>query len=144
MFYGLTLGTKRCAITRAVMEGVTYAFKQVADIICSFIPGSEVIVSGGGSASPLWRQILADVFELPVYTLSASSEGGAFGAAMAAGVGAGVFRDFDEAVSILRVETETLPNPKNRAAYQDGFSMYGEMYHAMKPVFDKGAFLLAQ
>ncbi len=139
MFYGLTLGTQRCNITRSVMEGVTYAFKQVADIICSFIPGSEVIVSGGGSASPLWRQILADVFSLPVYTLSASSEGGAFGAAMAAGVGAGVFRDFEEAVSVLKVETETAPNPQNRAAYQDGFSMYSEMYHALKPVFDKGA-----
>jgi xylulokinase len=141
MFYGLSLGTSRCDITRSVMEGVTYAFKQVADIICSFIPGSEVIVSGGGSASSLWRQILADVFSLPVYTLSASSEGGAFGAAMAAGVGAGVFHDFNEAVSILKVETETLPNPQNRAVYLDGFSMYGEMYHAMKPVFDKGAAL---
>jgi xylulokinase len=141
MFYGLTLGTKRCDITRSVMEGVTYAFKQVADIICSFIPGSEVIVSGGGSSSALWRQILADVFGLPVYTLSASSEGGAFGAALAAGVGAGVFRDFDEAVSVLKVETETLPDPRNRAAYRDGFSMYAQMYHAMKPVFDKGAAL---
>ena len=139
MFYGLSLGTRRCDITRSVMEGVTYAFKQVADIICSFMPGSEVIVSGGGSASPLWRQILADVFNLPVYTLSASSEGGAYGAAMAAGVGAGVFRDFGEAVSVLKVETETLPDPQNRAAYRDGLSMYAEMYHAMKPVFDKGA-----
>lgn len=141
MFYGLTLGTKRCDITRSVLEGVTYAFKQVADIICSFIPGNEVIVSGGGSASPLWRKILADVFGLPVYTLSASSEGGAYGAAMAAGVGAGVFRDFSEAVSVLMVETETLPDSRNRAAYQDGFSMYAQMYHAMKPVFDKGAAL---
>jgi len=141
MFYGLTLGTQRCDITRAVMEGVTYAFKQVADIICSFIPGSEVIVSGGGSASPLWRQMLADVFGLPVYTLSASGEGGAFGAAMVAGVGAGIFRDLYEAVSILKVETETLPNSQNQAAYRDGFSMYGEMYHAMKHVFDKGAAL---
>ncbi len=141
MFYGLTLGTRRCDVTRAVMEGVTYAFRQVADVICSFIPGSEVIVSGGGSVSPLWRQILADVFCLPVYTLSASGEGGAFGAAMAAGVGAGIFRDFDEAVSILKVEKETLPDPQNQAAYRDGFSMYGEMYHAMKHVFDKGAAL---
>ncbi len=139
MFYGLTLGTQRCDITRAVMEGVTYAFKQVADIICSFIPGGEVIVSGGGSASPLWRQILADVFQMPVYTLSASSEGGAFGAAMAAGVGAGVFCNFSEAATILKVETETLPDPKSREAYRDGFLVYSEMYHAMKPVFDKGA-----
>ncbi len=144
LFYGLTLGTKRCDITRSVLEGVSYAFKQVADIICSFIPGSEVIVSGGGSSSPLWRQILADVFQMPVYTLSAAGEGGAFGAALAAGVGAGVFHDFSEATSVLKAETETLPIPQNRAAYRDGFSMYAQMYHALKPVFDKGASLLTR
>ena len=141
MFYGLTLGTDRRDITRAVMEGVTYAFKQVADVICGFIPGSEVVVSGGGSASPLWRQILADVFNLPVYTLSAAGEGGAFGAAMVAGVGTGVYRDLNEAASILKVETETRPIAHNGPAYRDGFSVYSDMYYAMKPVFDKGAAL---
>ena len=141
MFYGLTLGTQKCDITRAVLEGVTYAFKQVADIMFSFMPGTEVIVSGGGSASPLWRQILADVFQMPVYTLSAAGEGGAYGAALAAGVGAGIFRDFVQATSALKIVTETQPIPAHAAAYRDGFSMYGQMYHAMKPVFDKGASL---
>lgn len=139
MFYGLSLTTMRSDFTRSVLEGVTYAFKQVADILCSFIPGREIIVSGGGSSSPLWRQILADVFNLPVYTLSASGEGGAYGAALVAGVGAGIFSDFSQATSALKVETETLPIASNQPAYRDGFTLYSQMYHAMKPVFDKGA-----
>ncbi len=139
MFYGLALGTTRGDITRAVLEGVTYAFRQVADILASFMPADRVIVSGGGSASPLWRQIIADVLDLPVYTLSASGEGGALGAAMVAGVGAGLWASLEEAASFLRVETETLPVLQNQAAYRDGFALYAMMYGAMKPIFDKGA-----
>ncbi|MGN0909060.1 MAG: FGGY-family carbohydrate kinase, partial [Succinivibrio sp.] len=139
MFYGLTLGTRRADITRAVMEGVTYSLKQVIDIMASFTPCEKVYTSGGGSVSPLWRQMQADIFDLPVYTMSAASEGGAYGAVMVAGVGAGVWKDLTEAAGIVRVETETLPIRENQKRYQDSFELYARIYPAMKQIYDESA-----
>ena len=138
-FYGLTLGTQKGDITRAVMEGVTYSLKQLVDIMGSFAKNEKVYASGGGSASALWRQMQADIFDLPVYTMSAASEGGAYGAIMVAGVGAGIWKNLGEAVSIIRPETETLPIPENQPAYRDAFEIYSKIYHALKPVYDLSA-----
>ena len=82
---------------------------------------------------------MADVFRLPVYTMSAASEGGAYGAVLVAGVGAGVWKDLREAAGVLHVETSTEPNPANYAAYEDSFGIYARLYGALKPVFDFGA-----
>lgn len=139
VFYGLSLSSTRNDITRAVMEGVTYSLKQVSDIMAGFVPIEKVYSSGGGSVSPLWRQMQADIFDLPVYTMSAASEGGAYGAVLVAGVGAGIWKDLEEAASILRVETETLPIRANQAAYQDAYEIYCALYPALKPVYDLGA-----
>ena len=138
-FYGLTLGTKKGDITRSVMEGVTYSLKQLVDIMGSFAKNEKVYASGGGSVSPLWRQMQADIFDLPVYTMSAASEGGAYGAIMVAGVGAGIWKNLGEAVSIIKAETETQPIPENQPAYRKTFQVYEKIYHALKPVYDKSA-----
>ena len=139
MFYGLTLGTTRADITRSVMEGVTYSLKQVVDIMGELTRNEKVYTSGGGSVSPLWRQMQADIFDLPVYTMSAASEGGAYGAVMVAGVGAGIWKNLEEAVQILHVETETLPIRENQKRYMDTFAVYSAIYGNMKPVFDLSA-----
>lgn len=139
LFYGLTLGTTRADITRAVMEGITYSLKQVVDLMAAFTKCECVYASGGGAASPLWRHMMADIFRLPVYTMSAADVGGAYGAVMVAGVGAGIWKNLEEASGILRRETETQPNPHNFSAYEDAFSLYSELYGALKPVFEKGA-----
>jgi sugar (pentulose or hexulose) kinase len=55
---------------------------------------------------------------------------------MVAGVGAGVWGSLDEAISVLRVETETLPDPAAKGAYGDAFARYSALYHALKPVYD--------
>ena len=139
VFYGMSLVTTRGDMTRAVMEGVTYSLKQVVDLVTQICPAEKVYTSGGGAASPLWRQIQADVFDLPVYTMSAASEGGAYGAVLVAGVGAGLWRDLQQAISVLKVETETLPDKRNQGAYEDAFGLYERLYPALKPVFDQGA-----
>ena len=138
VFYGLSLGTTSADMTRAVMEGVTFSLKQVIDILNRFVPCEKVYTSGGGSVSPLWRQMQADVFNLPVYTMSAAGEGGAYGAVMVAGVGAGVWKDLFEAVSIVKVETETLPNPETQSAYADAFELYAQLYPTLSPLFRAG------
>ena len=138
-FYGLTLGTTRADITRSVMEGVTYALMQIIDIMRSFSPCSKVIASGGGSVSRLWRQMQADVFDMPVYTVSGSSEGGAYGAMMVAGVGAGVWKNLEEASGIVKVQSETLPVPENQKGYRESYEIYKEIYPSLKKVYDLSA-----
>ena len=111
----------------------------VSTIPNDFTPCEKVYTSGGGSASALWRQMQADIFDLPVYTMSAASEGGAYGAIMVAGVGAGVWKNLGEAVSIVHMETETLPIRANQQAYRDSFEVYSKLYPALKPVYDFSA-----
>ena len=138
-FYGLTLGATKADITRSVMEGVTYSLRQLVDIMGSFARNEKVYTSGGGSASQLWRQMQADIFDLPVYTMSAASEGGAYGAIMVAGVGTDIWKDLKEAVTIIKAETETLSCPENQPAYNDTYEIYCKLYHALKPVYDLSA-----
>ena len=138
-FYGLSLTSTRADITRSVMEGVTYSLKQIVDIMTSFTPCDKVVTSGGGSVSALWRQMQADVFDMPVYTMSGASEGGAFGACMVAGVGTGIWKDLEEACRLVKVETETWPVKENQAAYKDAFEIYSKIYPALKPVYDLSA-----
>ncbi len=138
-FLGLGLHHTHATMTRSVMEGVTYSLKKVADVISATgsTQPNKIIVSGGGALSPLWRSILADVNGLPVVTVSGSGEGGAYGAALVAGVGVGAFQDIDEALSVLNEETETLPNLANKAVYEDMYGIYGDMHAALGAMHER-------
>jgi len=138
-FYGLSLSSTRGDITRAVMEGVTYSLCQLVDIFGKMTVNEKIYTSGGGAASPLWRQMQADIFDLPVYTMSAASEGGAYGAVLVAGVGAGLWKNLNEAVQVIKPETECLPMPENQEGYRKSYEIYKQIYPAMKQVYDLSA-----
>ena len=140
-FYGMSLTTTRGDVTRAVMEGVTYSLCQLVDIFGSMTKNEKVYTSGGGAFSPLWRQMQADIFNLPVYTMSAASEGGAYGAVLVAGVGAGLWKNLTEAVQVIRPETECTPIAENQEGYRKSYEIYKRIYPALKPVYDFGASL---
>ena len=140
-FYGMSLTTTRGDITRAVMEGVTYSLCQLVDIFGSMTQNEKVYTSGGGAFSPLWRQMQADIFNLPVYTMSAASEGGAYGAVLVAGVGAGLWKNLTEAVQVIKPETECTPIAENQEGYKKSYEIYKKIYPALKPVYDFGASL---
>ncbi|MGI5848794.1 MAG: FGGY-family carbohydrate kinase [Christensenellales bacterium] len=125
-------------MARAVMEGVTFGLKEIYALIRKLNPAfcpAEVISSGGGSKSPVWRQIQADIFNLPVKTLTGAAEGGAYGAAVVAGVGAGVWRDTEHAAQCLAVETVTHPIEENVAVYEKLFRVYQGLYRDVKVRF---------
>jgi xylulokinase len=134
-FVGITSLMRKGHFSRAVMEGVCYSMKQVYDLIVKASPGvdsSEIAVAGGGAKSPVWRQMLADIFGIPVKTVHGSAEGGAFGAALVAGAGAGLWASMDEAMSMAKPESETQPNPANAAVYKAQYDKYVKMYDALK------------
>jgi len=135
-FVGLTLAHTRGHLLRAIMEGVTYSMRESLDIFEKLgVPVRQIRASGGGSRSPLWRQIQADVFGRKVVTIN-SEEGAAYGVALLAAVGAGAFKNIEEACSAtIRVVQET---PTNRAAkqhYNQAFPIYQQLYQSLKEDF---------
>ena len=141
-FIGLTLAHCRGHMVRAVMEGVAYAMRDSLAIIRELgVPVKQIRASGGGSRSPLWRQIQADVFGQKVVTINAE-QGPAYGVALLAAVGAGAFRNVEEAcAATIRVVKETPVQRKAAAYYDRGFPLYQDLYRSLKADFKQIAAL---
>ena len=104
---------------------------------------TEVRAGGGGARSEFWRQLQADIYNTPVVTTNAS-EGPAYGVALLAGVGTGVWKDVDEAcrATIKRIGKVT-PNKKRAAQYEKSFRVYDRLYSDLKDRFGEQAALCA-
>ena len=135
-FIGLTAVHTRPHLTRAVMEGVAFGLRDGFELIKASEAGriDEVRVSGGGARSPVWRQILADVFNVPLVVVEAL-EGAAYGAALLAGVGSGVWPDVATAAEqTVKLGARVEPG-EHAAAYDDIYRLYCELYPTLKPAF---------
>jgi xylulokinase len=125
----------RAHLTRAVLEGVAFGLRDGLELMREAgapSPG-EFRASGGGTKSPLWRQIVADVLDVPVATV-ATAEGAAFGAATLAAVGAGWFDTVREAASALVTRTDTTA-PESSDAYAPAYASYRSLYPALRGTF---------
>ena len=136
VFFGLSGMHTRQDMLRAVMEGVAFSQRQCLDVLREMgVPFSQMLATGGGGASPLWRQMLADLYECPVVTLE-NKEGPALGAAILAGVGAGVYPSVQQACrSLIATSDPQEPIPANTSAYEPYYKLYQEVYGALKPQF---------
>ena len=135
VFFGLTLRHGKGHMMRAVLEGVAYGLRDSLELARGMgLRIEQVRASGGGSRSPLWKQILADVFDAEILTTNAT-EGAAFGAALLAGVGMGGYRDVAEAAErTVQVTGRTEPGPDS-AVYADYYPRYRALYPALKEQF---------
>lgn len=133
-FVGVDMMSDRAGFVRAVMEGVAFSQKQVYDLVVSGMKSleREIIVAGGGAKSPIWKQILADTFKMPVKTVSGSKEGGAYAAALLAMVGEGRFANVEEAAGCISVDSVTEPNVMDYTPIQRRYEKYKKMYEAIK------------
>ena len=130
MFMGLNLNTGRIHLARAVMEGVTYALMQCIEVCGSLgLSTNELIASGGGARSPLWLQMHADIFNIPLKSTITEEQAG-IGAAAAAGVGAGLFSSIDEACGALVTyrDKQYTPNAANHRMYQEYYQLFKDAY----------------
>jgi xylulokinase len=136
-FVGLTLRHGKGHMVRALLEGVSFGLRDSLELIKGLdVPIDQVRASGGGARSELWRQIQADVFNVELAVINVT-EGAAFGAALLAGVGAGIYTDVQEAVSsAIRVVSRTTPRQEAVAVYQELYPLYRGLYWALKPTFD--------
>lgn len=135
VFFGLSAIHTRQDMLRAVMEGVAYSLTDCIDVLREMgIAPHTMMACGGGAKSPVWRQMLADMYGTPVESL-ASEEGPALGAAILAGVGAGIFRDVPSACAAVRAGGICRPEPAASAFYKRGHALYKKLYLSLKPCY---------
>jgi xylulokinase len=132
-FTGLTVRHGRAYLVRAVMEGVVMALKQGLVLMQEIgAPIEQVVASGGGTRHPLWLQLMADIFNYPIY-LTTAGEAAATGAAILAGVGTGLYSNTRQASQELaRTAGEVIqPIPQNSLLYEDTYRVFSQLYSAL-------------
>ena len=138
-FIGLSLRHTKAHMTRSVLEGVSYGLNDSLELMRSMgINPESMILSGGGAKSPLWRQMLADVFHTRC-SLVNSTEGAAYGAALLAGVGSKVFNTVEEACEKTIETTDSVDPGDNAPYYADFFPRYRNLYPALRFEFEQMA-----
>lgn len=136
-FIGLSAMHTKGDMIRAIMEGVSFSQRQCVDVLREMgVSTDDMMACGGGGRSPLWRQMLADLYGCPVKTTAAALAGPALGVAILAGVGTGVYSSVQEACkNIVLPETEVLPDAARSAAYEPYYRFYLSLYPVLKESF---------
>lgn len=142
VFFGLSAVHTRAHLLRAVMEGVSYSLADCNDILREMgVEVAEMMACGGGGKSPLWRQMLADLYGCDVKTIC-QTEGPALGAAILAGVGAGVYSGVEAACErLITPDKETAPVDKEAEIYAKYHALYKKLYASLKGDFKELAAL---
>ena len=135
-FVGMTMDTTRSDLVQAVLEGVAFAIRDSFEVARSLgldIPSSKLC--GGGSKSPLWRTIFANVLGIPL-ELPKTEQGPGYGGAMLAMVGCGRFESVRAAAdALVEVASVVEPDPELTVRYEARYRQYRTIYPALKPVF---------
>ncbi len=135
-FIGLTLSHTRADMLRAVLEGVTYNLCIIADILREHVAFDGVTVIGGGAKGAVWRQMMADIYGCQIRKLSVLEEATSMGAAVTAGVAAGVFEDFGVVDRFISVDSVHDPDPQTAKQYAKMKPIFQKCYHALIDVYE--------
>ena len=139
MFMGVNLNTGRPEMTRAVMEGVAFALNQCIEVCGELgLRAETMVASGGGARSGPWLQIQADIFGIPLKVADTEEQAG-LGSAIAAGVGAGIYRDIEEGCqAVVRYKDFIVtPNAESHKAYEEYYQLYKDTYGASRDVLQR-------
>jgi len=138
VFFGLSYVHNQNYFARAVMEGISYSQYDCFSLMKNLgITSNKVVLFGGGAKSKLWKQMISDIFSTKIVTLNVE-QGPSYGAAILAGIGAGIFKDVEEATSnIIKEVSETYPNSDNVSKYTKYYEIYKSLYGSLKDDFEK-------
>jgi xylulokinase len=135
-FVGLTVRHSQAHLTRALLEGVAFGLRDSFELMKSvgLTDIRQVRIAGGGARSLLWQQILANVLGAELVTVN-TTEGAAYGAALLAATGAGIFPDVESAcAAAIQVTGSTQPCPAS-AIYRAMYPLYRDLYPALRSSF---------
>ncbi len=140
VLYGLSLHHTKAHVTRAILESIAMTLHRMIDAVRDMgLEVREVRSLGGGAKSDLWCQIKADVTRLPVVTTRGSEDAACLGAAMLAGVAAGVWPSVERAVAdAVALDRSFTPAAGPEAVYGRGYALYRSLYDRLLPIFESG------
>jgi xylulokinase len=132
---GLTFGTTRVEIVKAILEGLTYELRLKLDTLWEGgVKVEQLNVIGDGTSRPLWLQIKADICGVPVVVPHKADASG-WGAALLAGLGAGIYPDAVRAVERTQQDKARYdPRPGSARAYEDRYALYRELHPAVREI----------
>lgn len=137
-FVGLQVTHTRADLIRATLEGISMNLRT---ILQAFLDANaridEVILIGGGAKGALWRQLLADIFGRPTLRPRLLEEATSLGAAVAGGVGVGLFPDFSIVKQCIEIVDRHTPDPQAQVVYEQLYPIFLESYNALVPIFDQ-------
>ncbi|MCD8325858.1 MAG: xylulokinase [Lachnospiraceae bacterium] len=137
-FIGMSMDATRADMTQAVLEGVAFALRDSYEVAVSQgIHISSTKICGGGAKSPLWKKMIANIFNIPVQ-VPAVEEGPSMGSAMLAAVACGVYGSVEEAAAkIVKVVDEVRPEPELAARYEEKYRQFAKLYPALKQSYSE-------
>ncbi len=133
---GITAQHTRAHVIRAILEGVAFSLRDTLTIFAELkLPVKSIRLGGGGARGPLWQQIQSDVYGMPVELIEAE-EGAAYGAALLAGAGVGVWPSVDRACDIaVRVAKRIEPHPERMHRMNQQYAAYRRVYPALRDIY---------
>jgi len=135
---GLAMPHSQAEFARAVLEGVAFNLKLILDALrAQDVKIGKLLLIGGGAKSAVWRQILADILELPICLPALTTEATAMGALVAAGVGIGLFSDFGVVDRLISIHEAEQPDPTHHQHYATLLDLFSRAYEALNPIFSE-------
>jgi xylulokinase len=136
-FVGLTIRHTRADLIRSVLEGVTFNLRVILEAFrAQGAPIEAMRLIGGGARGRFWNRLMADIYGIPVLRLKLLEEATSLGAALAGGVGVGLYPDFSMIESMNPVAETLQPDPEAQAVYEKAFPLWDGAYTALEPVFE--------
>jgi len=137
-FIGLTVRHTRGDMVRAVLEGVTMNLRVILEAFTSQGARIDAMrVIGGGARGRFWNQLMADIYGVPVQRLAILEEATSMGAALAGGIGVGLYKDFGMSQTMNAIAETFQPDPAAQAAYARVFPIFEAAYQALLPIYDQ-------
>ena len=135
-FFGLSISHDRSDMNRATLEGITLNLRVILDAFRQQgAQISEMRVIGGGANGRIWRKILADIFGIPIQRPALLAEATSFGAALAGGIGVGLYKDFSLAELHTPVMDTIEPDQTVQPLYDRMYEVFNRSYQAFEPLY---------
>ena len=136
VFFGMHISHKTEHFLRATLEGVAFALSSILEVSKDEATSPVLRIIGGGAKSALWKQIIADICERDIADLTVPAAAvTSLGAAVAAGVGAGIFSSYADAVKIISIKAITRQIPENTKLYALNKKKYARLYPQLKEIY---------
>jgi len=137
-FVGLRIGHNRAHLARAALEGISLDLKMVLNLFETMVPEfKELRLTGGGSNGFLWRQILANVYKKSIIVPTVTQETAALGAALCAGVGVGLWKNFEKVDDISTIKIRTDMQPEHIDIYEKLEKLYADTAKSLDQTYTR-------